>query len=83
MKKLLPVALTLFLMTGLVIASCTKKDTNPVGNYVCRCTIVTAGVTNTVNLPMNNIAKNTATTDCAAAQTTYNSGGSTATCSIN
>ena len=81
MKKLLPIATTLFLMTGLVIASCTKSKSTT-GNYTCHCSINTSGTINTVDLPFNSVSNATATSDCAQAQTTYTTAGSTATCAL-
>jgi len=78
MKKLLPIATALLLLTGLVITSCTKSSSST-GNYTCTCSINTAGTINTVSLPFNSVSNATATSDCAQAQTTYTTAGSVAT----
>ncbi len=83
MKKLVPFAAALFLLTGLVIASCTKSSSST-GNYTCHCSINSSGTITTVDLPFNSVSNATATSDCAAAQTTYTNAASgvTATCAL-
>ena len=82
MKKLLPIAVALFAMTGLIIASCTKTNSNPSGNYTCHCSISQSGTTTPVDLSFNAVTKSTATSDCALAQANYTNAatGATAVC---
>jgi hypothetical protein len=83
MKRIIPIAVTAILTSLIIISSCSKKNDNPVGNWTCHCSITAGGTTTTADIPMSNMAKNTAKTDCATAQSTYTSAGATtATCAI-
>ena len=82
MKKLQPTIITV-LLTLLIISSCTKTDeSNPTSDYVCHCTIVSSSGTHDLDIAQNGKTKSEATANCATAQYTYNSGGNTATCTL-
>ncbi len=74
MKKMPPIAAVAAL--AMMFASC-KKD------YTCTCTITTPGATaETIALPVLKTTKSKAKDVCNAAQTTYTTAGSTASCKI-
>lgn len=83
MKKirLISFAIATILTSIIIISSCAKVDKNPVANWVCHCTVSFGGGTSTiVDIPYNSSTKNDATNNCSAAQNTYNTSGTPASC---
>ncbi len=84
MKKVIAFVATAVLCGIIIISSCSKtNDDDPTGSWVCHCVITSSGSTNTVDIPLSNVTLSYATSTCATAQTTYTTGGNTATCTIN
>ncbi len=83
MKRFVPFSVLVVLLSAGIIASCSKtNDSDPAGNYTCRCQITVSGSTHPVDLPFNNVTRSYAASQCADAQSTYNTSGTVATCSI-
>lgn len=83
MKRFIPFSIVIVLLSVGIIASCSKtNDSDPAGNYTCRCQITVSGSTHAVDLPFSNVTRSYATSQCDVAQTNYNTSGTVAACSV-
>jgi hypothetical protein len=83
MKKMIFFASALVFTLIVVISSCTKaEEDNPTSNWNCHCTITSSTGTHAIDIAQSGMTKSEATANCSTAQYNYNSGGNTATCTL-
>ncbi len=83
MKRFISFSILVVLLSAGIIASCSKtNDSDPAGNYTCRCQITTSGSTHSVDVPFSNVTRSYAVSQCDLTQSTYNSSGTVAACSV-
>lgn len=82
MKKKIAAALFVALATTTIICSCTKADEEATADYVCHCEVNSSSGLKKIDITLTGKTKADAVTTCATTQDTYNTGGNTATCTL-